>query len=64
MLPESLPSVFYIFVVLAIVFAALAVRDHRAHSGEQTPARTTWIRMAAIFGLVAAGLVVWHGFFV
>ena len=45
---------------LAIIFLAVAVRDHRRTRGAQSPARRAWLRIAIIFGLVGATLQFGH----
>ena len=62
MLEGNLPTVSIVFLALAVVFVALAVRDGFKSQGQLTPARKTWIRIAIIFSAVAIGLFVLHTF--
>jgi hypothetical protein len=55
------PSIIgWFFLGLAIIFLAVAVRDHRRTRGAQSPARRAWLRIAIIFGLVGATLQFGH----
>jgi hypothetical protein len=45
-----------VFVALAIIFVALALRDYLRGEGQLTPARQTWLRVAFIFAGVGIGL--------
>ncbi|MDH5326147.1 MAG: hypothetical protein OEZ68_16400 [Gammaproteobacteria bacterium] len=42
-----------IFYLFSALFASLAVVDHIRKGGGMTPARKTWIIIAAVFGLMA-----------
>ena len=46
----------WFFLVLAAVYAAAAIRDHRRTQGPPSPARRGWLRIAIIFGVVGAAL--------
>lgn len=45
-----------LFATLALLFAGLVARDHVRNQGRPTPARRTFIRLAAIFAAVALAL--------
>jgi hypothetical protein len=47
-----------VFVALAIVFVALALRDYLREQRQLSPARHTWLRIALIFASVGIGLYV------
>jgi hypothetical protein len=46
----------WFFIGLALIFAAVTIRDHRRTDGAPSPARRAWIRIALIFGLVGTTL--------
>ena len=54
-MPQSIPIV---FVAIAVIFLAAALRDYLTAEGKFSPARRTWIRIAVIFASVAIGLYV------
>jgi hypothetical protein len=56
------PAVAIVFVALAVVFAAVSLRNFLIEEGKLTPARKTWLRVSFIFSGVAIGLFVWHTF--
>ncbi len=49
-------TVGWFFLGLAVIFLAAAIRDYRRTAGTPSPARRAWLRIAIIFGLVAAAL--------
>jgi hypothetical protein len=51
--PSSLSVV---FVAIAVIFIAVALRDYLKAEGKATIARRIWIRMAIIFAVVGIGL--------
>jgi len=42
-----------VFVALAVIFLAITLRDVLITEQKTTPARTTWLRIALIFAVVA-----------
>ncbi len=54
----TLPYIAALFAALAVVFGALAWRDHRRHGPGPNPARKARLRVAVIFAVVAVGLLV------
>jgi len=59
---EGPASIGIVFVALAVVFVAIALRDYLKTSGKMTIAQKVWIRMAFIFAGVAIGLFLIHIF--
>ena len=51
------PRAAWIFAALALVFAALALRDYRRTGGAQSPRRKSWVRLAVIFAAVTIVIV-------
>lgn len=45
-----------LFAALALLFAGLVARDYIRNQGRRAPARRTWVRLAAIFAVVALAL--------
>lgn len=62
MFEGTVPAVSVMFVALAVVFVAAAVRDALKARDELTPARKTWLTVAFIFSAVAIGLFLIHTF--
>jgi hypothetical protein len=52
------PIIPLIFVAIAVIFLAAALRDYLTAEGKLSPARKTWIRVAVIFAGVAIGLYI------
>jgi amino acid transporter len=50
-----------LFLLIALVFAILSIRDYRRAGGTPTPARRAWVRIAVIFAAVGVWLTVMHG---
>jgi hypothetical protein len=49
-----------VFLGLAAIFVALALRDRLKNGAELTPARKAWIRVGVIFSAVGLGLYFFH----
>jgi len=49
-------SIGIVFVAIAVIFIAVALRDYPTTEGTLTIGRTIWIRMAFIFAAVGIGL--------
>ena len=47
-----------LFVAIAVIFLAAALRDYLTAEGKFSPARRTWVRVAVIFASVAIALYV------
>ncbi len=62
MFEGTLPAVAVVFVALAVVFVAAALRDFLKDQGQLTPARKTWLLIAFIFCAVTIGLFLMHTF--
>ena len=62
MFEGTVPAVALVFVALAVIFVAAAVRDFLKEQGQLTPARKTWLLIALIFSAVAIGLFLMHTF--
>jgi hypothetical protein len=41
-----------LFIVLALLFFGLSLRDYLKSAGKKTPARRAWLRVAVIFAIV------------
>ena len=41
-----------LFMVLALLFFGLSLRDYLKSAGKKTPARGAWIRVAVVFTIV------------
>jgi hypothetical protein len=54
---DGLPRAALIFGVLAVVFAALALRDRVRFGPAMTPSRKAWLRVAVIFAIVTIVIV-------
>lgn len=48
------------FLVLAAVFGLATLRSFLVTQGQGLPANKSWTRIAIIFALVGAGLVLWQ----
>ena len=57
------PSLGIVFVAIAVIFLAAALRDYLKAEGKLTIARKISIRMAFIFAVVGIGLYLVHTFF-
>ncbi len=57
------PSLGIVFVAIAVIFLAAALRDYLKAEGKLTIARKIWIRMAFIFVGVGIGLYLVQIFF-
>jgi hypothetical protein len=55
---QNVPNLGIVFIALAAIFVALAVRDYLNAEGKLTPTRKTWLRIAIIFACVGIGLYV------
>lgn len=53
----------HVFVVLAVIFLSVAVRDYLKAEGKMSPSRQAWLRVAFIFACVGIGLHVMQTFF-
>ncbi len=62
MFEGTVPAVALVFVALAVIFVAAALRDFLKEQGQLTPARKTWLRVAFIFSAVTIGLFLMHTF--
>ncbi len=49
-----------LFLALAMIFLAAALRDYRRSEGKSSPARRTWLRVAIIFAIVGLSLQFLH----
>lgn len=49
-------SIGIVFVAIAVIFIAVALRDYLNTEGKMTIGRKIWIRMAIIFAAVGIGL--------
>jgi hypothetical protein len=49
-------SISIVFVAIAVIFIAVALRDYLNAEGKMTIGRKIWIRMAIIFAAVGIGL--------
>jgi uncharacterized membrane protein YidH (DUF202 family) len=58
--PSSLSVV---FVAIAVIFSAVALRDYLKTENKMTIGRKVWIRMAIIFAAVGIGLYFYQIFF-
>ena len=58
--PSSLSVV---FVAIAVIFSAVALRDYLKTEDKMTIGRKVWIRMAIIFAAVGIGLYFYQIFF-
>jgi hypothetical protein len=52
------PSLGPVFVGLGVIFVAVCLRDYLKTEGKLTPARKTWLTIAAIFAVVGIALFV------
>jgi hypothetical protein len=48
------------FIALAIIFLAVALRDHAKTNDKTNPARQTWLRVSLIFAAVGIALALMH----
>ena len=55
-MPQAVVAI--VFVAIAVIFLAAALRDYLRAEGKLSPARRTWIRVAVIFSSVGIGLYV------
>ncbi len=62
MFEGTVPAVALVFVALAVIFVALALRDFLKEQGQLNPARKTWLQIALIFSAVTIGLFLMHTF--
>lgn len=62
MFQGTVPAVALVFVALAVIFLAVALRDSLKAQDQLTPARKTWTLIAIIFSAVAIGLFFLHTF--
>jgi hypothetical protein len=49
-----------VFIVLAIIFLAVSVRDYLSTKAKSNPARQTWLRVSLIFAAVGVVLALMH----
>jgi len=49
-----------IFIVLAIIFLAVSLRDYLRTKGKTNPGRQTWLRVSFIFAAVGVVLALMH----
>lgn len=62
MAPLGSESIGILFVALAAVFVAIALRDYQKAEGKLTIARKTWLRIAFVFAGVGIGLFLLQAF--
>ncbi len=50
----------FIFMVLAMIFVVVSIRDYLKTKGKTNPARQTWLRVSFIFAAVGIVLALMH----